>query len=111
MEKKIKNDKLYCCSVVCANRKGLPKLKVEKELRRGDSDYAVSSDGIHFVCWKDKRCIQLLSTILKGREVIHIGRKEKDGSFTQVTCPNVVVEYNKFMGCVDKADMLKSLWD
>jgi hypothetical protein len=28
-----------------------------------------------------------------------------------VTCPNVVVEYNKFMGCVDKADMLKSLWD
>ena len=64
---KMKNNKLYCCGAVRANRKGLlPKLKAEKELRRGDSDYAVSSDGIHCVCWKDKRCVQLLSTIHKG---------------------------------------------
>jgi hypothetical protein len=53
MEKR-KNNKLYCCGAVRANRKGLPKLKAEKELRRGDSDYAVSSDGIFCVYWKDK---------------------------------------------------------
>jgi hypothetical protein len=107
---KMKNNELYCCGIVCANRKGLPKLKAEKELRQSDSDYAARSDGIHCLRWKDKRCIQLHSTICKGGEVTQISGKDKDGSVTQVTCPNLVAEYNKFMGCMNKADMFKSLY-
>ncbi|KAK2726403.1 hypothetical protein QYM36_000741 [Artemia franciscana] len=62
------------------------------------------------VRWKDKRFIQLLWTIHKGGEMTQIGRNDNDGSVTEVTCPNMVVKYNKFMGCVNKPDMLKSLY-
>ena len=96
-------NKLYGCGTVRKNRKGLPKFKAKKELRRGDSNHAVRADGICCVCWKDKRCTQLLLTFHKGEEMTHISRKEKYLSDTQVTCPNVVVEYNTFKGCIDKA--------
>ncbi|KAK2725982.1 hypothetical protein QYM36_000454, partial [Artemia franciscana] len=76
---KMKKNKLYGCGTVGKNRKGLPKFKAKKELRRGE-------------------------------EMTQINRKEKDVSDTQVTCPNVLVEYNKFKGCIDKAVKLISFY-
>ncbi|KAK2704603.1 hypothetical protein QYM36_016860 [Artemia franciscana] len=77
---KMKSKKVYCCGTVCENHKSLPKLKAGKELRQ------------------------------ERREVIQINRKEKDGPVAQVICPNVIVEYDNFMGCINKADMLKSIY-
>ncbi|KAK2703925.1 hypothetical protein QYM36_017745 [Artemia franciscana] len=93
-----------------ANDDGPPKLEAKKELRRGDLEYDVRSDETYSVSWKGKRCKQLLSTFHKGGEVTQISRMEKDGCVTQVTYPNLVVKCNKFVGCVNKADMLKSLY-
>ncbi|KAK2702676.1 hypothetical protein QYM36_018724 [Artemia franciscana] len=97
MKKKMNNNKLYCFSTIHANHKGLPKLNSKKELRRGDLDCTVMSNEIFCVHWMDKRSTK-------------VGRMEKDGSVTQISCPNVVVEHNRFMGCVDMANMFKSLY-
>jgi len=40
-----------------------------------------------------------------------VNRKQKDGSSTAVTCPQMAKDYNNHMGCVDKADMLKSYYE
>ncbi|MGH0142441.1 UNVERIFIED_CONTAM: hypothetical protein FKN15_021211 [Acipenser sinensis] len=99
---------LHCCGTVRANRKHLPTLKSEKELKRGDSDFTVSSDGISCVRWKDKRTVTLLSTIHSPISISQVERKEEHGSVVQLPCPKMIKDYNKSMGCVDKADMMKS---
>mgnify|MGYP000106010065 CR=1 FL=1 len=39
-----------------------------------------------------------------------MNRKESDGSITQIQCPKIAKDYHGNMGCVDKADMLRSLY-
>ncbi|KAI4886180.1 hypothetical protein NFI96_029510 [Prochilodus magdalenae] len=38
------------------------------------------------------------------------GVPDKDGTQIIIPCPKSVADFNKHMGCVDKADMLKSLY-
>jgi hypothetical protein len=40
-----------------------------------------------------------------------VGRRNKDGSREEITCPKLVKDYNENMGLVDKADMLKALYE
>ncbi len=37
-------------------------------------------------------------------------RRQKDGSRTEVSCPVAVVEYNKYMGGVDRGDQLRGYY-
>ncbi|XP_047118675.1 piggyBac transposable element-derived protein 4-like [Schistocerca piceifrons] len=102
--------KLYgilACGTVRAHRKGLPLLKPDKELRRGESAWSVRSDGIVCMKWKDKR-VTLLSTIDSPVTLKDVLRKEKDGTITKIPCPQIVKSYNSNVGCVDKADMMNS---
>ena len=39
-----------------------------------------------------------------------MSRSKKDGTKVDVSCPVVVSDYNKHMGGVDKADMLRALY-
>nr|CAH7730520.1 unnamed protein product [Callosobruchus chinensis] len=43
-------------------------------------------------------------------EATSINRRNKDGSLQEVDCPRPVVDYNKHMGSVDLADMLKKCY-
>ncbi|PSN37906.1 hypothetical protein C0J52_19512 [Blattella germanica] len=101
---------LPSCGTVRSDRKGLPQLKQDRDLSRGECDYAVRSDGIACVKWKDKRCVMFLSTIESPQEMSTVNRKESDGSITQIQCPSIAKTYHANMGCVDKADMLRSLY-
>ncbi|PSN45855.1 hypothetical protein C0J52_16848 [Blattella germanica] len=101
---------LPSCGTVRSDRKGLPQLKQDRDLSRGECDYAVRSDGIAYVKWKDKRCVMFLSTIESPQEMSTVNRKESDGSITQIQCPSIAKTYHANMGCVDKADMLRSLY-
>ena len=86
-------------------------MSYDKNLKREEFDWAVSNDNIVCLKWKDKRCVNILSTLENPVQVISVDRKEKDGSKIFVPCPKVVLDYNKNMGFVDHFDHLKSLYE
>jgi hypothetical protein len=40
-----------------------------------------------------------------------VTRKKKDGTSEDISCPQIEKQYNANIGFVDKADMLKSLYE
>ena len=61
--------------------------------------------------WKDRKGIYFLSNYHNVTDVMSVGRRNKDGSREEITCPKPVKDYNENMGFVDKADMLKALYE
>ncbi|XP_046992254.1 piggyBac transposable element-derived protein 4-like [Schistocerca americana] len=106
----LKDDRLFACGTIRSQRKGLPTLKTDKELQRGEFDWSVSSGGIACIKWKDKCVVMLLSTIDSPVCVEEVSRKEKNGKIIKVPCPKIVKSYNANMGCADKADMINSFY-
>lgn len=60
--------------------------------------------------WKNKRAVTVLSTIHNPIEPQLIRKREKTCSLTELNCPKAIAEYRRFMGGVDRADMLKSYY-
>lgn len=109
--KELKERGINACGTVIANRKNLPKLKEDKYLKQGDYDYNISNDGISIVKWKDKRAVHLLSNFHDPQSTNEVKRRDKDGTFKQIPCPNILADYNKHMNCVDRFDQLKSTYE
>lgn len=110
--KDLQGDKIYACGTIRKTRKEIPKdLTIDKCLKRGESDWRVSTDGLAFTKWKDRKAVYLLSNYHNPSINRTAMRKEKDGSRQEVVCPEIVVDYNKHMGYVDKTDMLKALYE
>lgn len=101
----------YACGTTRSNRKFLPTVLSDNVMKRGDVDFSTRSDGVSCTKWKDKRAITFLSNHHDAAEMGTIERKEKDGTKIMIQCPLIVKEYNKHMGYVDKADMLKSFYE
>lgn len=105
------NDGIYGCGTVRANRKHLPiNQKEDKLFKKGDSEGRVSMTGVSWIKWKDNRCIQFLSNFHNPDHITLCKRRNKDRSISQIRCPQVIFDYNKHMGYVDYADMLKSYY-
>jgi len=52
--------------------------------------------------WYDNRCVQLLSNIVGTESVQKVRRyNKKDKRNVEISYPNAIVTYNKFMGGVD----------
>lgn len=104
--------KILACGTVRKDRKGLPKQqKKDKDLSHGDSEYRTSSTGVSWVKWMDKKPVHFLSNFHDPSVTTEVNRKQKDGTSKSVTCPQMAKDYNAYMGCVDKADMLKSYYE
>ncbi|XP_064461758.1 piggyBac transposable element-derived protein 3-like [Ornithodoros turicata] len=101
---------VYATGTIRANGKFLPELKSDKAMKRGDVDQRVSARGIFVAKWKDKRCVTVASNA-HGTEISTVPRKSKDGSTETISFPQVVLDYNSHMGYVDKADMMKSIYE
>lgn len=99
--------------MVILARKNLPKtlLSQDKDLYRGNFDWAVSDDGLICLKWKDKRCVSILSSHPDSADSFQIKRKGKDGAKIKINCPKAISFYNKNMGFVDQFDHLKSLYE
>ena len=96
---------IYGIGAILANRKQMPKMIDDKQMKRGDCEFLFS--GNTMACkWMDNQSVLLLSSILEGMNgILSVQRTEK-GSKTKslVPCPKVVKLYNSRMGGVDFMD-------
>lgn len=93
------------------NRKHFPDFLDDKKLKRGDSDYRMDESGVSCVKWMDTKSVNFVANFHDPSQETCISRKNKDGSTTVLSAPSVAGDYRKFMGGVDKADMLKSIYE
>lgn len=104
--------KTYCCGTIRLNRKYLPKDLMVRSHRslneRGQSLFSISSELVLSV-WKDRKLIHVLSSI-HGTILSTCQRTMKDvsGHFVrkEVSCPQAIRDYSRFMGGVDLSDQL-----
>ena len=87
-----------------ANRKGFDSegLRLDKP-KRGDYIRLVDNRlGMVITRWKDSKILQTVSTIMEKGESIVYRQNGKDR--LNVTCPNDIVQYQKYMDAVDQGD-------
>lgn len=101
--------KTLACGTIRSKRLGLPPMRDDKDMKRGDHDFRVSNTGIRVFKWKDNKIVHFASNF-HGTEEVHVKRTQKDGTRMDVKCPSVVADYNKHMGGVDRADQLRSTY-
>ena len=77
----------------------------------GDSEFRSSYNGVSWLKWMDKKPVHFLSNFHDASKISQANRRQKDGPLKEVTCPQIVVDYNDFIVFVDKADMLKSYYE
>lgn len=92
-----------CCGTVKCNRMFLPKL--DEKLKKGCVEFKTSKN-IMVLKWMDKREVRMLTTLHKNEmveteKVDHVTNKVKKK-------PKCIDEYNKYMGAVDKSDLVLS---
>lgn len=104
---KLKLEGCLAYGTIRPNPKGLPKLADDTKSKRGTYDYRISDLGISVFKWKDTKTVHFASNY-HGSEVTTVLRKNKTGEKNNVTCPQVVKDYNRFMGGVDHADQLRT---
>jgi hypothetical protein len=91
-----------------ANR-GIPRdLEGEgKRLNRGQSAFWRKGD-VMVQLWKDKRLVRIISTI-HDATTVNTGRKDRKTKM-EIKKPYAIVQYNKFMNGVDRADQYLSYY-
>ena len=68
-------------------------------------------DGNVCVCvWQDTRPVTFILSGHNPGRTTSIRRKRIDGSMINVECPDSIVDYNKYMGGVDRGDQLKKYY-
>ncbi|GLV46451.1 hypothetical protein CBL_20788 [Carabus blaptoides fortunei] len=87
-------------------RKFLPSFKADNLLKRGDYQWYTSDSGLTAIKWKDKRTVHLLSNFHDPEVSTQVNRREKYGNIHPVACPQLLVDYNNNMNCVDNFDQL-----
>lgn len=106
---KLKMEKTCACATIRSNRRQLPELRSDKSLTRGEYDFKTTEEGITLFKWKDNKVVYIISNY-HGCEVGTVERTERDGTKITVSCPTALSDYNMFMGGIDKADMLRSIY-
>lgn len=104
--------KINGCGTVRSNRKEFPKcFSADNKMKKGDYEWRSTITGITAMKWVDKKHLHLISNFHNPNELNTITRKEKDGTKKVLTCPQLIKDYNLYMGYVDKADQLKSTYE
>ena len=99
---------IYCAGTVRTNHKLLPKKDVtaDKDMKREVASYEAS--GITYVKWMEKKPVHMLSNFLSAHPLHEVKQRKKGfKKHEKVCCPNVVKQYNTYMGGVDLMDQKK----
>lgn len=106
-----RDNNIYACGTVRKNKKFLPKdLRADKDMSRGNFDWRMTKKGLVCLKWIDKNTVYFLSNYYNPEQNDFVHRRQKDGSISTIECPSLVADYNKYMGFVDKVDMLKKCY-
>ena len=84
------------------HRKGMPSALKKAKLKKGETKFRRSGK-LLAISWHDKRQVSMLSTLHDG-SIVQTLKTDRDGN--AIWKPNVVLEYNKYMGGVDKLDQM-----
>lgn len=98
------------CGTIRSSRKHVLEMKKDKDMKRGDLDWRMDPSGVSITKWMDNKAVHFISNMHDPSLQENTTRKNKDGTTITVECNQVNKDYNKHMGYVDKADMLKSLY-
>ena len=96
---------IYSCGTVRINRKNFPKLLTEKskKLKRGECLFCHHGH-VTAVKWQDRREVYALSTKATNDMTTMKQRKSDGPGRIDLSCPNIIELYSKYMGGVDLAD-------
>lgn len=97
------------CGTIRQNRRKMTELLPDKQLSRGQADWAMDPTGLSCTKWIDNKAVLVVSNMHKPTLTTKISRCNKDGSTVNVDAPVGVADYRHHMGYADKADMLKSV--
>jgi len=110
--KHLKKNGVYCRGTLCSNRKFVPKSTLftaseARTLPRGSIWFAVDpTNNIISIGWLDNKAVNFISTA-DTTAVTTVKCRVTDKK-VEVAAPEVVVNYNKYMGGVDRRDCLHS---
>lgn len=90
------------CGTVKKNRKNMPEMA--EKLKKGELTFRSTSDKLLAVKYCDKREVYMLTTAYDN-STAPTGKVDRSTG-RQIMKPECIVRYNKFMGAVDKTDML-----
>lgn len=98
------------CGTLRLNRRGVPP-EAKGTLAKGGRRLISVDDSMRIVQWHDKRVVSVLST-LHDDSLVTVERRSRQvqGGRQQVEKPEAIVEYNKYMGGVDRGDQLLSYY-
>ena len=96
------------CGTLRASRKGVPSLIRYAKLRPGQALVSKRRHGIQYLCWWDKRQVNLASTIHNANTFQRRQRTRNPEHKRVVEKPVTIELYTGFMGGVDRADQI--LW-
>ncbi|KAG8237158.1 hypothetical protein J437_LFUL011207 [Ladona fulva] len=97
----LKCAKLHCTGTLQKNRRNNPKDVTEAKLRRSEYICRWTDDGICVLKWKDKRDILMISSE-HGEKFTSV--KSRRG--TEREKPNIILEYNKYIGGIDNLNQM-----
>lgn len=90
------------------NGKNIPK-DITK-LDRGDSKFLCNENKTLFIRWQDTKEVLVL-TNCHSDDTVLVKRKQKNGEKIDMHCPKAISFYNQYMGGVDLADQMSTLYD
>ena len=102
---------IYATGTVTTNRKNMPVLKHDREMKHSEHDW-FSSNHLSAIKWMDNKSVILLSNYFNPKETQQIERRVKGSKDkVKVTCPSAIQEYNQFMGGVDLSDQMRVTYE
>ena len=60
--------------------------------------------------WLDRKVVMVMSTNTQPESMGTVHRRQKDGSRQEVPCPEAIINYNKYMGGVDRGEQLRGYY-
>ena len=100
---------VYSCGTARPDRRDFPKDLRGLRLQRGQFQFCQKGSVVATV-WRDKRDVVMISSMNTATATTTVERTQQDGSRINVTCPQAVASYNKYMSGVDKGDQLRNYY-